>query len=187
MREIWKQVKGYEGYYEVSSIGNVRSVDRMVNGRQLRGHDISRIGKPNGYEYVCLNRDGRKKSMYVHRLVAEAFCEHEDGCDYVDHINYDRTDNRAENLRWVTQAANVRHSKPNARPYVGLRRPEKAVRGVSGHRYIHKTKKGAYRVFLNLQGDVICREFQKLSDALTFREGMLCTLEKLHYPHSSGD
>ena len=100
MKEIWKPVPGYEGYYEVSNLGRVKS---------LRSNRL-RVLSPNSRKYLGLQlyKDGKANSVHVHRLVAEVFCERLEGKDVVDHINSNKNDNRAENLRWVTQKENVR-------------------------------------------------------------------------------
>jgi len=122
--EIWKPVKGFENAYEVSNMGRVRSLDRKVTfikkgkvqqmdrkGQLLTPHKIGGNSRWNNnerqYLYVML---GNQSMRYVHRLVAEAFCERPDGCDEVNHINEDKTDNRSCNLMWVTHQENVMHS-----------------------------------------------------------------------------
>lgn len=114
VKEVWRPVRGFEGYYEVSDQGSVRSIDRVVEATNrtmhIRGKVLTPCLKKEGYLAVGLYRDGREKRMYVHRMVAEAFVPRPEGCDYVDHINCVRDDPRAENLRWVTASENVRHS-----------------------------------------------------------------------------
>ena len=107
--EIWKPVKGYEGLYEVSNLGNVRSVDRYIETKKGKCFRKGRMRKPfisnAGYKIVSLC----SKRYLVHRLVAEAFCENPDRerFNVVDHINTDTLDNRAENLRWCDTAGNL--------------------------------------------------------------------------------
>lgn len=96
--EIWKDVSGYEGLYQVSNLGRVKS-DRRV----LKNYPNNR-----GYVQIQLRKDGKRKSYLVHRLVAEAFCVKSGGCDVVNHIDNDPTNNTAKNLEWVTQTENVR-------------------------------------------------------------------------------
>lgn len=98
--EIWKSVSGYEGIYEVSNAGRVRR-----NGRILKPWRTK-----NGYIHVTLCSDKRKKQVLVHRLVAKAFLEDIPGKDYVNHKNCNPSDNRVENLEWVTQSENVKYS-----------------------------------------------------------------------------
>ena len=100
MEEIWKAVPGYEGLYEVSDLGRVRSFARGVNGRLLKPGKAS-----NGYFTVCL---GRGKSRTLHSLVAEAFIGPKPSGQEVLHKDGTRTNNCVHNLRYGTRAENIR-------------------------------------------------------------------------------
>ena len=108
--EIWKEIKGYEGLYEVSSEGRVRVSDKLVktkgNVLYLRKGVILKESYTRGYSQVVLTKDGIRKGYKVHRLVAESFIPNPDNKPEVDHINCDRSDNIVENLRWVTAKEN---------------------------------------------------------------------------------
>ena len=111
--EIWKPVKGYEGLYEVSSLGNVRSLDRYVmlgnHGNQyclLKGKPIKAFLDSKGYLMADLCKNGQRKLHLVHRLVAEAFISNPNNLPCIDHINTIKTDNRVENLRWCSYKEN---------------------------------------------------------------------------------
>ena len=113
--EIWKEIKGYEGYYEVSNLGNVRSLDRYVcrsdGVMQLRkGRIKAQTPSPDGYMTVSLNKDGINRKERVHRLVAEEFVDGFFEGSVIDHLDGDRTNNRFDNLEWVTQTENVKRS-----------------------------------------------------------------------------
>ena len=124
--EIWKDVKGYEGLYQVSDKGRVKSEDRWVNNKGTLEFRKGRILKENdnrGYKLVCLSNGGKTFKAKVHRLVAEAFVPNPDNKPEVDHISGDKGDNRACNLRWCSKAENMKnphtvkklsdnHSKP---------------------------------------------------------------------------
>ena len=109
--EEWKDIKGYEGRYQVSNLGRVRSLDREYNNRgtmvPIKGKMLS-FNNCRGYSLVSLCKDDSKPyKAKVHRLVAEAFIPNPENKPCIDHINTDRTDNRVENLRWVTRKENM--------------------------------------------------------------------------------
>lgn len=104
MREEWRTVEENHNY-EISDYGNVRHVERRERVlKPCRSH--------KGYMLVALSLNGVGKTRKVHRLVCAAFHgPAPDGQSHVDHINYDRADNRADNLRWVSRAENNAHSQ----------------------------------------------------------------------------
>ena len=106
MVEVWKDVPGYEGLYQVSSTGNVKSLPKMCGFRKDKGKILSPFINTSGYELVTLCKNNNQKHFQVHRLVAMAFIPNINNKPQVDHINRVRTDNRVENLRWVTVSEN---------------------------------------------------------------------------------
>lgn len=113
--EEWRDVCGYEGRYEVSNLGRVRSLARLVNRQnwtsfQLPGRILRPRSTRKGYLIVALCRESKQKNFTVHRLVAKAFIPNPSDLPEVNHRNGDKTDNRVENLEWVTAAENVKHS-----------------------------------------------------------------------------
>lgn len=110
--EIWKPVIGFEGYYEVSNMGNLRSVDRLVQGEKRSFFKKGKLLNPSidskGYKYIKANKDfckrSERKNYRIHRWVIAAF-KYESNL-HVDHINSNRTDNRIDNLRYVTDRQN---------------------------------------------------------------------------------
>ncbi len=113
--EEWRAVAGYEGLYEVSNQGRVRSLARVVRKsdgtkQTYAGRILRSAVTAGGYRIVALSRGGKTVTKTVHRLVATAFLPRADERDVVNHINFDRADARVENLEWVTQAQNCRHT-----------------------------------------------------------------------------
>lgn len=101
--EIWKDIKEYEGLYQVSNLGNVKSLNyRKTDKEKILKQTIYK----NGYSRVLLSKNGIKKLKYVHRLVAEAFIPMDEYKNEIDHINCNRSDNRIKNLRWSTRKEN---------------------------------------------------------------------------------
>ena len=111
MEEIWKDILGYEGIYQVSNLGRIRSVDRVVlysSGKKvfMRGNNLKLRYNNSGYLYVVLSKNQTKSFFLVHRLVANAFISNISNKSEIDHINAVRDDNRVCNLRWVTKIEN---------------------------------------------------------------------------------
>lgn len=105
--EIWVDINGYEGLYQVSDKGNVRSVDRYVSSknnsvRLQHGKILKQYIDEDGYCRVGLHKDGKEYTVGVHRLVAESFIPNSNNLPLVDHINGTRNDNNVGNLRWFT-------------------------------------------------------------------------------------
>ena len=119
MKEIWKDIEGYEGLYQVSNFGKVRSLDRYNSkGCWIKGC-ILEPTNCKGYLQIVLFLNGKKSYYYIHRIVAEAFLPNPDNKPEIDHINTDKTDNTVwlnedgsvnydkTNLRWVTHTENM--------------------------------------------------------------------------------
>jgi len=116
--EIWKDIKGYEGKYQVSNFGRVKSVERFrVGNKGAKTLVPERIRiqsvKSNGYNEVTLWSNAKNINAKVHRLVAVAFIDNSDNKPTVNHKNGIKTDNRVENLEWATRSENSQHSWDN--------------------------------------------------------------------------
>lgn len=118
-KEIWKDVVGYEGFYQVSNLGRVKSVDRLINGRyaghktKAKGQLLKTFTNKTGYVRVALNINHKVNKFAVHRLVAQAFIPNPDNKPQVNHKDEVRDHNNADNLEWVTAKEN---SKYGTRP-----------------------------------------------------------------------
>ena len=119
--EIWKPISGYRGYYEVSNLGRVRSVTRLIERTDPNNSKKKRMftykGKlihfwitKKGYLRCSLCIDGKAAKHLIHRLVAKEFVENKDDKKQVNHINCVKADNRVENLEWCTNYENYIHS-----------------------------------------------------------------------------
>lgn len=111
--EAWMPIEGYEGYYEVSNMGRVRAVPRIVRRGEIfqpvRERILSAGGDANKYPSVQLFKNGKGKRFTIHRLMAKAFIPNPNNLPEVDHINTIKNDNRIENLRWVSHKGNMRN------------------------------------------------------------------------------
>lgn len=108
MEEIWKDIEGYEGIYQVSSFGNVRSLDRIDSvNRRIKGKIMKQNTMYTGYKTVRLTKNSITKGYFVHRLVAIAFIPNPYNLSEVGHKDESRNNNEVDNLEWVTKSKNA--------------------------------------------------------------------------------
>ena len=105
MKEVWKDIENYEGYYQVSNLGRVKSKTREVvycNGNKhiYYGFELKQSLDTNGYKTVCLCKDNSPKTFKVHRLVAQAFIDNPNNYGYINHKDENKTNNHMNNLEW---------------------------------------------------------------------------------------
>lgn len=133
MKEIWKDITGYEGYYQISNFGEVKSLSKTItrkNGvKVFMPEKILKQTLSNpGYYSLILSKDTIKKNFRVHRLIASAFLPNTNQKKEVNHINGIKTDNRIENLEWSTSSENKIHAFKT-----GLKKPSN-LKGIKNGR-----------------------------------------------------
>ena len=139
MEEIWKWIDGYENMYQVSNLGRVRSVDRDVycevspnKLQHIYGKVLKQGTNHKGYPIVYLSKDGKQKTITVHRLVALTFIENPLNLPQVNHIDGNKTNNNVSNLEWCDNSYNQIHAHktglfPKYEDIVGWGRPARPV------------------------------------------------------------
>lgn len=137
--EEWKDIKGYEGVYQCSNMGKLRSLDRFVfekgGKRQFRrGQDIQPQLNPNGYLQLALNKEGKRKMVYVHIIVAQTFIPNPQENKTVNHIDGNKRNNKTDNLEWCSYSNNNEHA------YTELHRKKVTVGGSPKGVYVIDTK-----------------------------------------------
>lgn len=117
MTEIWKDIYGYEGYYQVSNLGNIRSLDRYIKvGKGIRffkGTTLKTWLSHNGYVLCNLKKMGKTQTVRVNRLVAIAFLDNPLNYPQVNHKNFDKKDNSVNNLEWCDERYNINYTYKN--------------------------------------------------------------------------
>lgn len=112
--EEWKDVKGYEGFYEVSNLGNIKSLDRVIQRKtsnmKIKGRQMSQYLGNAGYPMINLCINGKCKRHLVHRIVATAFLPNPLNKGYVNHIDGNKQNSNLENLEWSTPTENSIHA-----------------------------------------------------------------------------
>lgn len=130
MEEVWKDIEGYEGRYQVSNLGRVKALPRTVSGHNQHGEwtrtepeqiMTQKLQNTDRLQVSLRDAEGKRKTFYVHRLVAMAFVPGYFEGATVNHKNEDHHDNRADNLEWMTKAENNAYGTHNFRVGKSLR------------------------------------------------------------------
>lgn len=159
MKEEWKYIKGYEGLYQISNQGRIKAMAHIREIRGLRCLYDEKYRKfstsKQGYYLCVLRKDKHRKGFAVHRLVAQAFVPNPDNKPQVNHINGIKTDNRVENLEWVTAQENICHAQKN-----NLKRPpKKPVRNKLTGQIFDSAKSAS--LFLGRRIDTVSNDIRK--------------------------
>lgn len=154
MDEVWKDIEGYEGKYQVSNTGQVRSLNYRRSGEsKLLKQDTTN----NGYKRVYLSKNGENKRYLIHRLVAMTFIPNPDNLPIVNHKDEDKTNNNVNNLEWCTHEYNMNYGTRNER--VGKKKREQMT-GKKG-----KDTPGAKPIIMHDKEGNFIRRFECIVDA----------------------
>ena len=153
MKEIWKDIPDYKGY-QASNLGRLRS---------LKSNKVlSQIDNGNGYLYVTLSNEGKRKNEYVHRLIAKTFIENYDKSKVINHKNYNIKDNCINNIECVTQKENIRYSIKNRKKFLKFKTN-------TGEHHICK-RGNIFRVIIQKK-EYSCKTLQ---EAIELRDKLIC-------------
>lgn len=168
MKEEWKDIPGYEGLYQISSFGRVKSLAKKGgNNKNQKEHFMNFI--INRYVYVSLCKNSKNKQVLVHKLVANAFIPNPDHLPFLNHIDYNKENNRVDNLEWCTAKENSQWSVEHNRQ--GQLKKNKPL---SGHHYIQKRSETSFRFMYNKNGKSVARvNFHTLEEAIEYRDKWL--------------
>ena len=166
MNEQWKDIAGYEGRYQISNKGRVKSLQKWnVSKRQFQSCEeiLNPTDNGHGYLIVGLKNRGYRKSYYIHRLVAEAFIDNTNKAKVVNHKDFNKKNNDVDNLEWVTQKENVLYSLER------MKKPHNVIKAKSGYKYIREKKRG-YEVSIR---NIYRGTFKTLEQALQVRDAAI--------------
>ena len=169
MKEIWKDVVGYEGLYQVSNTGKIKALFTFKYGKgYIKSERLVKGWNNRGYHSIGLTKNKEIHNYYVHRLVAMAFIPNPNNKPYVNHIDYNPLNCNADNLEWCTQKENVNWSKKHM-----CHRKTKAYSN-TGERYISFRKtKNLYRVIIDKKEHTV----KTLEEAIKLRDKLLLECE----------
>lgn len=157
--EIWKDIKGYEGLYQVSNLGKVKYLPKYHTKKE----GIMKYTLRSGYRNLILRKNGTRKSKQIHRLVAETFIDNPYNKPFVNHKDYNRQNNNVDNLEWVTQKENVRWSICN------MKKRKNKIYSKTGEKYIYY-KGNKFRVYIDKKDYKLCNT---LDEAIKLRDKIL--------------
>ena len=113
IQEVWKDIKGYEGLYQISNLGRVKTLNRICKIHRKATREIKEIilttkFLPKGYCFIALYKNNKETKFYIHRLVATAFIPNIDNKPQVNHKDGNKNNNVVSNLEWVTPSENLK-------------------------------------------------------------------------------
>lgn len=167
MEEIWKDVRGFEGLYQISNFGRVRSLDRIDSmGRLHLGQILKITDNSHGYKKVTLCKNSVHTNKYIHRLVAEAFISNPNNLSEVNHKDEDKSNNSIDNLEWVSHRDNMEYGT----------RKERHKAKISGANNV-----GAKKVICITTGEVFATVKEASEKYGVFPQNLGASIRKNHY------
>lgn len=156
MEEKWKDIRGYEGIYQVSNLGNVKKI-RFINNRcNFKKESIRKLNIRNGYYIIQLSKNGSRKSYQVHRLVAQAFISNPENKPFINHKDYNPLNNNVNNLEWCTQKENVNWSICN------MKKRKNITHSNTNEKYItYRKENDTYRITIDKKEYTSCKTLKE--------------------------
>ena len=174
MKEIWKDIEGYEGLYQISNLGKVRSLDRFIvkkNGsiQKYKGRILLASDDMHGYDHVSLSKGSSVKKKKIYRLVAETFIENPDKLKVVNHIDGNKSNNCVSNLEWCSSAVNNKHAWETGLKKSSNKQKEKASMFIK----LGKNKK---RHIICKETGVVFDSIRKAEKEMNINHSRICTV-----------
>lgn len=167
--EQWKDIKNYEGKYQISNLGRVKSLKKWSGNKYnpkwvYQDRILHPSNNGNGYLIIGLKKNNIRKNYYIHRLVAEHFIDNPNNYKEVNHLDYNKENNKADNLEWCTRKENIEYSIEN------MKGRKSITHSNTNEKYItYRKRKNKYRVVIDRKE----KQFNTLEEAINFRNAIL--------------
>lgn len=161
---VWKDVKGYEGLYQVSNSGLIRSVERFdCKNKRQQEVILKHSNNGKGYSNVVLCKNGKPRTFYIHKIVAEAFIPKIEGKNFINHKDGNKQNNNVNNLEWCTRSENMKHAYKNGLAHVVNKKlSDEDIKYIQSQ----KGKKSCFELAkeFDVSFQLICRKWKKVKE-----------------------